>query len=343
MKSTLSIDWLQLYCDCSSMKISQNYEFVLMAYQTKQFRKVYDVLYMKEKIAVAVCEPVSPIIQPFAMVVKFSNRVLYMHNFRSIVDDFLKANDIHYKSITRIDLALDFNYFERGVEPESFIRRYLKGDILKTQKCKFSVSGAQRKGAIYEYIRFGSKTSEINTYLYNKTKELKENTDKPYIRERWDIAGLSSKSAVWRLEVSIKSSGTSYLDEATGEYTKIDLSIIDSKELLVAVYQSYIKKYFSFVINDGKSRLDRMQPFVLVDTTNAIYSPIYLPNVTGSKRADKIFLKKLYLMDRELRGFNDVMIERQQDMISDFVSLKNLHVYFADRAPFWDKIHVDEN
>jgi len=337
MKKSISVDWLQIYVDATNLQFDKMYKWQLQTYQTKQFRKVYIVSYKNEELCTCVSEPTSKIIPPWAMIVKFSNRQLYGQDYCHVVDCFLEQNNLIYKSITRIDIAADFNYFYNSLCPHSFIDRFVKGTYLKNGRGKFSLIGEQHFQNSYEYLRFGSKTSEINVYLYNKTKELQEVQDKPYIRENWRLSGINENVTVWRLEISIKNKGTEYVDIETGELQKLTYKKLKDTEYLSDIYFSYLDKYFQFKVNDGTKNKSRMKKLQLFDNQPIKLLPIYLPQTTGSNVTDKIFLKKLYQFDQEYRGATAYGISAQKQLIQEFIQVTGLGDYFSKKSETWNK------
>ncbi len=337
MYSSLSVDWLQLYVDCSSMVFDSQYTWKLQGYQTKQFRKVYIISYRGEEFGTAVHEPTSSIIPAWAMIVKLSNRQLYGQNLRGLISSFLEFNGLVFKGVTRIDIALDFNKFKGSLDPHDLIKKFLKSDFLKNGRGKFSVIGEQKFENSYQYLRFGSKTSEVNVYLYNKSIELQQVQDKPYIRKLWALAGIDEMKTVWRLEISLKSKGTHFVDMETGEPKKFDIEEIGSENYLKNVFYSFANQYFEFKYNDGTTNKTRMQSVILFDKFNTTFKPLYLPETTGGNRTDKIFLKKLHALDQELRGFGDVMCDAQKTLILDFVEQTGLSEFYEKKKDQWNR------
>jgi len=332
----ISIDWLQVYCSGANFQQSSCYEWKLQNFQTKQFRKLFEVYYRGEEFCTVVSIPTSPIIPPDAVIVKFKNRQLYGTDIIEIAKLFLEQNGLIYKSITRLDLAIDFNKFQNGLLPSTFIDKFMKCEFLKIGRGKFTLIGEQKFKHVYQYLRFGQKTADVNVYLYNKTTELNQVQDKPYIRKLWALMGLDLTKDIWRLEISIKGSGTHYVDTTTSEATKIDLSSLDDSEYLSNVYKSYIHQYFRFCQNDGQCNKNRMKEVCLFDNMHGTFKPLYLPRTTGSNRSDKIFVKKLYMLDQELRGFNDNMISAQKDILREFVLNTDLFDYVNKRSYAWN-------
>jgi hypothetical protein len=249
---------------------------------------------------------------------------------------------LSYNNITRIDVCLDFNYFINSYYPEQFIRDFLNEKILKNGRGKFTVIGEQKHFNNYQYLRFGTKTSDVNVYLYDKTRELEQVQDKPYIKEKWKLAGLDLNKKIWRLEVSIKSKGTNYINQETGEIDRINIFNIFEKDYLNDIFFSYIAQYFAFKINDKKKNKTRMEDLILFDRTTTNMKKMYLPNSTGSNVADKVLIKKLYQFDQDYRGTSTQGIQSAKILLDEIIQIANLQDYFEDKKDYWNKKHRRE-
>lgn len=342
MRKSLSIDWLQLHVDMSGFTMAQHFTWIKSDFQTKQFRQVYTVNFRNEEFCSLVCEPTSSIIPANCGLVKFKNRELYGQNLLGHINDFLDSCNLKYVGMTRIDVACDFNYFFGSLDPHTLINRFMIGKYLKIGQGKYTLIGAQAFNHTYEYLRFGSKTSDINVYLYNKTKEFEQVHDKPYIRKLWEKSGINQKKTVWRLEISLKGTGSNYLDEYTGELKRLHYTRLFEENFLWNYYIAFINHYFRFVVDDGKSRKDRMDPVLLFPSNVTQYRPLYLPTASGAGRAEKIFLKKLHMLDQELRGFNEEAMEGRSIVLAEFIEKTNLQEFYDKKCSSWNRLTFKE-
>lgn len=339
----ISIDWLQLYCKSTRVVASSQYEFRLQGFQTKQFRTLYEVYYRGEEFASIQAVPVSKIIPADCVIVKFKNRQLYGSNVIDIVCSFLDDCNLHYQSITRLDLAVDFNKFYQGLLPHTFIRKFIENEFLKVGQGKYTLIGEQKHAHTFDYLRFGTKTSSCNVYLYNKTKELDQVQDKPYIRKKWMVQGLDLTKDVWRLEVSVKSEGLEVVSFGTGEHLRVHYNQLSDSSYLSNVFFSYINRYFRFVINDGQKNKTRMSPIVLFQKMYGEFKPLYLPKEHGANRTDKIFVKKLYQLDSELRDLNGDQLRAIHETLATFVRKNCLGTYVAKNQEKWRRLSFKPN
>lgn len=299
--AVIGIDWLQLYVEVPEAFInsySEKYELILEDYQTRQFKKVITIKDRKneEIIGTIVIEPHSKIMAQNTGVLKIENKYLYQTTLKNWVQNLLTELKCVLLNITRIDFFIDFEKFANGNNPETFIQQFISGQIIKCGKAKFQLCGNVKKSFTFNYLKFGSKTSEINYYLYNKTKELEEVKNKPYIKEIWTKNKLGKKNNVWRLEFSVKG-GMKELIEETGE------SITTLKELTILEHKP-IKQFLHYLINKNWqfatkenfekdkniSRVKKIEFFNL-EACSHIYARV--SEKKTSNRMDKVFLKKL--------------------------------------------------
>ncbi|NDV59318.1 hypothetical protein [Bacteroides sp. 519] len=217
MNRCVNIDWLQLYCIAPGPPqlviqslTHQGYTVNLRKHGTRHFRMLYDVCTTDSEPYLEVqADPFSlksqgGIFLQGAMLIKLSNKFCYEQNAVSKLCDLLLTINIEIKSISRLDIACDFQYFDNGMKPSTLIRRFLKNELWKIGVTKFTLIANQSQNNISpEYLRFGSGNSAASVYLYNKTKELTEVKEKPWIRDAWSEMGYT-KPDVWRLELSLK-------------------------------------------------------------------------------------------------------------------------------------------
>lgn len=223
--------------------------------------------------------------------VKMANPVLYSSRWCWYLCDILAALKWKFKAISRVDLCADFNYFSQGLAPTEFIRRYLNSgpwnpgqvSYFRVNGNKYSLIGEKKVSSeIFrgkekttcvhdvQYIRFGSHSSGVCTYLYNKTLELNTKGNKRYIRDHWQRVGLvdTTDTPVFRLEISIGNQATfvkvkrseeeksqqraaaSLRRSTLDQFSVRSLSLDDfgTQQFIERVFWSYASHYFRFKI-----------------------------------------------------------------------------------------------
>lgn len=250
-KCVINIDWLQ-YSGKTSLDLcsvtaglERVYTVERSKYGNKFFKQTCFLTLEKEPIATIMYEPHSGILDAKLVNIKIDNRLLYDCNLWKnvhLINELLYLDDIN---ISRLDLCADFNTFANGMQPKDVIFNLANHYFRKVGKSKFSIYGVQtRAGLVYNGIRYGVHGSEIAIYLYNKSLELKTQTYKPYIVERWKDFGLSVDS-VWRLEVSLHPKAKTYNDKESGVSYDLTLTVLETD--MVNLYFLFALKSFRIV------------------------------------------------------------------------------------------------
>lgn len=301
----LNIDWLEVYALESVDLFPLDAEFFRSHdlwvrerdYGTRQYKQMFTIL---DQYGNPFCEirraPVSAddtagqggIFSPFSCHIRLVNRYCYHPDAIQLFTDFLFRWQYEVKHLYRFDLALDFTRFDKGDDPARFVERYLKGRYSKINQCNLSAHGKDRwDGRTWNSLSWGSPTSMVSTKLYNKTLELEEAHDKPYIRKAWQDAGLvddyvtllkrqsdgsMQKQSVWRVEFSIRSSARQWvlIEDNTGTKTKHTrrphaLGVYHNPEDRLHAFAYLAHHYFHFKYFKQGVRKDRCPDKVLFD------------------------------------------------------------------------------
>ncbi len=337
VSSIISIDWLQIYADVSLLKYSDEYEAKILDYGTKNF-EILEEVYLQGSLFCSVQrKPRSEIIKSHTAVIKFENSLLYFADAETIIATFLRECEIHLLSITRIDLAVDFKKFKNGLLPQSLIKGFMKEKFLKNGRGKYTLIGSQKNVLDVSYLRFGTKSSDVNVYLYNKSLEMKEKVYKPYIAERWKQLEGSPLLDVWRLEFSLTAKATTFIDEQTGEIQTITLNTFSNTKQQKEIISALEKRYFEFKVNDGQKNKTRMKRLLLLDLEQTTFTNRYLPAGSDIYKRDKILMKNLYTLDKEHRDIPNYLIEAKTDLIDFMTQNQTLKEYYDDKVLQWDK------
>jgi len=328
----IGIDWLQLYVEVPEdfiNKYSKLYELSLEDYQTRQFKKVVTIKDRKteEQIGTIVYDPHSKIMAQTAGVLKIENKYLYQTTLKDWVHNLLNEFNLILLNITRLDLFIDFEQFAGGNDPETFIKQFVSGDVIKCGKSKFQLCGNVKKVFTYDYIKFGSKTSEINYYLYNKTKELREVKNKPYIKEQWTKNKIGKTKDVWRLEFSI-SGGCKELIENTGESisTLKELKMLEDKTIKQFLHY-LITKYWQFATKENFEKdknISRVKKIAFFNLEKCSHIYARISEKKTSNRMDKVFLKKLLSLKNDYGSTFNVFEEHIQLLANYFARTRDL-------------------
>lgn len=312
----LSIDWLSIFCiyngegDTWHPVIGGGFDYKKEDFGTRCFSSFHRVRIANEEggwdeFAEVQSVPYSSILPPYAIIVRFVNRVLYMPNFWDVAQRFLSDNKIEVRGISRIDLCADFNQFA-CIDPRALIEGFASkkfrhiGRGVGSLAFNHGVIGGDY-GVNYTGLTFGTHSSDAHVYLYNKSFELLTQGEKPWIRERWSRCGLNVRE-VWRLEVSIKSGGLKFKDKKTGNIVEVNESYIYDSLALDKVFHTFVKKLFSFVNNRQGIKNITREPRLKLFDERPTFDRGSIANTSPGNRMERILIKQLWQMSDVYRG-----------------------------------------
>lgn len=286
--------------------------------------------------------------------VKVANRLLYKEDWSWFLHDIIEALHLEIKNITRIDLCLDFQKFAyQDMTPSEFIHRYIQDQSVATTETYvregsniYCVYGKKKMQAVngeteitdntevtvlsdFEYIRFGSRNSGVCTYLYNKSKELRDKKSKPWIKQRWDAAGLDEANGdIFRLEFSISAKGMQLrrADTKRGmraprakQIRNLCRDDVETQRSLEQIFVGYLDKYFSFrLVGKQKYRKDMKRVNLFEFDITPTLLPCYYNravNVGRSERNAALALEKLRYTALDLTTDQQDILYKAQNLL----------------------------
>lgn len=285
MTRCVNIDWLEVYClepatralDAEYFR-GAGYMVEERAYGTRVYNQMFTLLGTDYFHLLEIRrEPVSSVLEPNACHIRLANRTCYYTDAVSQLRIFLAHHGYTFRRIARIDICLDFERFDSGDYPDNFVRRYILGRYAKINQSNLRAHGKDRwNERNWNSVAWGSPTSAISTKLYNKSMELAEVKDKPYIRQAWFAAGLvddllnmTKKAAdgaiykpdIWRLEFSIRSDVKNWVviepdgNEKKKRSLRNTLQMYDTRDKMLAMFASLVEHYFHFrIYEEGVSK-----------------------------------------------------------------------------------------
>ena len=116
-------------------------------------------------------------------------------------------------------------------------------------KSKYVLHGNQDRKQEYEYLRFGSPSSEVVTYLYNKSLEMREVKHKPYIVRQWSQLSypyndIAIEPDVWRLEFRLNGDNINTICDENAELHALDINELNTKEIQKRLYSALVNKFW---------------------------------------------------------------------------------------------------
>lgn len=219
---------------------------------------------------------------------RLCNRTCYFDNAAAYFAAFLHDNGYTDIRISRVDICLDFVKFDKGDDPQAFVRRYFRHKYAKINQGRISGHGEDTwTGQEWNSLSWGSQHSAVTTKLYNKTMELHDpKTDtfkKPYIRQAWLICGFiddmqrvtlnNQRVQVWRVEFSLRSAVKNWIPieidgiEKNYQSLKNTLDVYINRPQLLVMFASLANHYFHFKKYKQGQRKDRCKDKILFDFT----------------------------------------------------------------------------
>lgn len=358
-KYCISVDWLQVYClrnlsnlegrndleACDSLADAKSKYLGLfkLGYSTPLWLDVYSVYYGGVEVATLCTTPRSSALDPRGCTIKLENRILYSMSYVNILMRIIKGLSLEYKGVSRLDICYDCNRLHGSRSVEGFINQYLtatpytEGHIVRVGSPRFSVYGKRSSSGVnvWQSIRWGSPKSSIGAYCYNKSLELLEVKDKPWIREVWGKAGLISEvddntwgkltdkqkknaiedgkswnyvhNSVWRFEISIKCQGMDILNWSTGELFKVHPSYLTTQRNIEKLFYIYAGKVFHFRKSRGQRTVREypdMQIFESgVESVNC--RPIKINQYADTGRSEKVAYNVLDRLQKTYSNLSD--------------------------------------
>lgn len=218
--------------------------------------------------------------------IRLCNRTCYFDNAAEAFSQFLSEHGYTDIRISRIDICLDFVKFDKGDDPQAFVRRYFRHKYAKINQGRINTHGEDTwTGQEWNSLSWGSKTSAVTTKLYNKTMELHDTkTDtfkKPYIRQAWQLCHMIDNWQrctlngevvyVWRVEFSLRSSVKGWvpieIDGNPKNYQSLrnTLECYEGRDKLLVMFASLANHYFHFKKYKIGKRKDRCADKILFD------------------------------------------------------------------------------
>lgn len=341
-KINISIDYLKLYCVGGNWEDVEGVELKSLNMSSRHFKKISAVFLLGEKFGTLESEPFSSVLASDSSILKIENRQLYNKSLAISIRFLINSTRVVIKSITRLDIAIDFNYFKNKYYPENLITDFMKQKIRKKGRGHFIVSGSQANTSKFHYLRFGSRLSAVSVYLYNKSKEMEDVKFKPYIQNVWTQAGIDTDKPVWRLEFSMKNEATTFYNEATGEIQKMNWNDVIKEDVQRQIASSLLDKYFCFVRPNGQPRITRMPKIDLLQIERAEIVRIKLTPESDITRSDKVFLKSLHKVLRFGQSSGSEKAQEAQNLIEWMTESEFLYKYYARKRQEWDN-EIAEN
>lgn len=359
-----SIDWLAISCLCNKKLVykiidkpatvlndlhRRNEELTFIFKRrdkgTTVFAAVLDIEINGISVAEFSFDPHEGIMKSEMSLLRIKNRFLYSF-FTTDVDFYTpdemiaiicKVLQVEPYKYSRLDVCCDFQSMIDRENPETLIAEFAAKKIRRIGRCKGAIffRNDTKKGLEFNALKLGSPDSEVSIYMYNKSLEMKEEVNKPYIKRLWaHQEGYNKDRDVWRVEVSMKSKATSKIDAETGEFFGEYHS--DTYRIGKAMFYYYFNKLFVFRIPHG-CNVTRWKAVPTLDVSDIFFNDEFInePSFTSSQR-DKRLIKQLYLLTQEYsNGAFDYVKSPLNRIVQMLISQNDLQQWFSEKASTW--------
>lgn len=347
-----AIDWLQISCEVPAglppaweEQVSPqndslgNHRWYYLC-ESSQYIRGYD--YQREVrcngyvVAHIACTPRTQHLPYTAGAIKMENSALYVADWYFILTDILATLRWSPRRITRLDLCADFNYFIGGLLPSTFLRNYIRkndASYIRIGSNKFCVYGLKdMRNTTFESIRWGSRQNGVSVYMYNKTRELQQVKNKPYIRELWKKTQLATTLDVWRVEISITSQGLGLKSASDSLLHTLFVDDFDRPEAARDFFKVYAAKYFRFLrTNRSAARKRDLIEVPLLDLqTDCPLRPVTMIGSSDTGRMEHIIANRLRDMKSYLQSSNLRDKYTMLDAVSKTIELFDKHFEIKD-------------
>lgn len=361
----VNIDWLEVFCleppgqphDAQFYR-DLGFEVVERAYGTPVYAEMFTVIDEGHKLIEVRRRPLSVrskggVMEDNSCHLRLTNFGCYLRNSISILSEFIIAAGLLYRSLSRIDICLDFQEFDSGLLPSDFVISFMKGDYQKINQCNLAAHGKDGWALrSWNSLKWGSEKSAVTTKLYDKTLELEQQRDKSYIRDIWQACGLVGSAHVWRVEFSVSPHSNFMVSDKEKVLIPRSLDAFSNKERQFFQFCVFANKYFHFKHREytatgslrPKNRCADVDLFHF-NGRERFYFPEHLVVQEDIGRTEKLLAKRLYSMSRDRsvpgnirRSCEDIALHMAQRYIClDYVrQLGDIMQFEASRCPTFE-------
>ena len=287
IKKIINLDWLSLNYSAISSTDELNNNLILNEPPNFQLERVKGTNVFKSryylinelgiKKLTILCDPISHILNKNMMLFEFANNTLYSNEITELFKVMEFIHNGYVNGISRVDFCCDFqkclDLYGNIIEPQIFLQDLIFNDTYaqgKRERAIFQNINSKENERISvetKQISYGSKTSNLNWKIYNKTKELKEERDKPYIRRMWNLAGFDETKDTYRCEVSIHNANkySVMIDENTNIFTYDKI-----KKYKEEIFKIFYLKNFCIRENSQNKNKNRNQKIDFLQIGNSL-------------------------------------------------------------------------
>ncbi|RKQ43126.1 hypothetical protein BXY85_3745 [Roseivirga pacifica] len=336
----VGLDWLELNYEKSHVPLVSDFffKFEKMEYQTRHFKDLYKVYFNESPLLELKCNPHSDLVGKDLVQIKVENFQLYLNkNLRYILYLFESSYKLKYKSISRLDIFVDFEHLQ-GYTPIHIYAALAQNELLNMGRSLPKPYFNNPKNMEVTGFTMGSKTSK-NKYIrcYDKFLEMQK-TSKEYIQSLWDANSIVHG---YRFELQLNSRWFSENKRIMGQNeVEIHWENVFQGSFIATVMDSAFINFFDLRINQGKKtkrrnkRFNWLTPFNLgqrFDTYDYDLIKLKRNSQKDSVRSKRIVAKGIFKAAYETES------EQYLHAYFEYVNDHSLWEYIETKTPEWVK------
>ena len=296
------------------------------------------------EFATMVWQPSSEILKQNLAQIKINNSYLYEENISStynLITYFVAAIDATIFGVSRLDICCDSTSFVDFPSPNAFITLFMEEKIFKLRKCKIATYGKHNRNSnIIETIKFGSPESNFSWKVYNKTSELKDKGDKPYIKKKWRKYGWNEQEDVWRCEVEITNTSNIAMYFNENNILK-DIKYCFNEDCLAKTFLFLVKKNFIFKYAGTDKNVSRLKTVQLFSQDYEIINEIEIyrkeENIYPTRQI-KILASELFKESEEQNWRQENRKNKMIQVLKYVVNKYNLKEYMQKKFSNYEQV-----
>ena len=309
----------------SDYELSDHVHLQLTGKQTKHFHHLFEVYLHGEHLGILQTHTKVPkFFAPNSMQFQMNNHLLYTEDWLGYYAELLNTTGWNHNSLSRLDLAMD------GQGGKAYISEIEK--TMNTRSRVKIVGKTQIRPTItngeIEYMGIGSKKSDKQGVIYNKTKELTR-SNKTYIKKYWENSNLKSENDTWRLELRMKSK-----QFKKGNY---DIWRLNDSSYIASILRTELKGWVSFYRETTDTNKHRAMKKNTKELINWESIGGRLLERSEAKKPSDIFKAKATV--KNLLRFKEVFGLKTSEELVDFFELNE---WEDSRIEYWSEDNAKE-
>lgn len=293
---------------------------------TKHYKEAYSLYLHGEHFGDIKFNPRSSVLNPYSISFRVQNHILYQKGWVARLEFIVDTMKLVFNNVTRLDIAVD------GCNRIlSDYKLMVSDNYEKVGRAKHRAEYSAKN--IVEGFYIGKKGSSKYIRGYNKTKELKEHSNKTYIKEFWLKNGLCQSEDIERIELSMGSKNFKYIND-------FDWGRLEETDYLSGLMKSQLKRFYEFAL-PGEKKVTRRERVEAVDWD--YFNAVEVERLPKTKKANVTWGAKQSIAFDMRESFAGVQTgvknlwDQAFTKCLDKAEKYNIQEWFFKKIPDWKK------